>query len=87
MRASLTWLLVADVDVKTQDDDVGEEGGPPVDDKHDHAAEDGAGQGNPHVVVLEAGTPTWSSKEQEVHQTQRGRAAQGMKAFLFSSWF
>ena len=49
---------MADVDVKTQDDDVGEKGGPPVDDKHDHTAQDGSGQRHPHVVVFETWTPT-----------------------------
>lgn len=63
-QVEVTWFLVADVDVKTQNDDVGEEGSPPVDDKHDDAAQDGSRQRHPHVVVLEAGTPTWSGREQ-----------------------
>ncbi len=54
----LTWLLVADVDVEGQDDDVGQEGRPPVDDEHDHTAQDGPSQRRPHVVVLEAGSPS-----------------------------
>lgn len=54
----LTWLLVADVDIKAQNDDVGEESRPPVDDEHHHAAQYGPGQGNPHVVVFEAGPPS-----------------------------
>lgn len=54
----LTWLLVADVDVEGQDDDVGQEGRPPVDDEHDHTTQDGSGQRRPHVVVLEAGPPS-----------------------------
>lgn len=57
-KQQLTWLLVADVDVKAQNDDVGEQSRPPVDDEHDHAAEHGSGQGHPHVVVLEAGAPS-----------------------------
>lgn len=54
----LTRLLVADVDIKPQNDDVGEESRPPVNDEHHHAAQNGSGQGNPHVVVFEAGAPS-----------------------------
>lgn len=54
----LTRLLVADVDVKPQNDDVGEESCPPVNDEHHHAAQYGSSQGNPHVVVFEAGAPS-----------------------------
>lgn len=54
----LTWLLVADVDVKPQNNDVGEQSRPPVDDEHHHAAQDSSGQGNPHVVVFKAWAPS-----------------------------
>lgn len=53
----LTWFLVADIDVERQDDEQGDEGGPPVDDEHDHAAQDCPRQRHPHVVVFEAGAP------------------------------
>lgn len=78
----VTWFLVADVDVEAQNDDVGEQSGRPVDDKHDHAAEDGSRQRHPHVVVLEAGPPTWSSRERVVEQRQRG--TQGLQSHALS---
>lgn len=87
-RRALTWFLVADVDVEPQDDDVGEERSPPVDDKHDHAAEDGSSQRDPHVVVLEAGTPTWSGEEQTAGRTSGGSSQDSNQtASLFSPWF
>lgn len=52
-----TWFLVTDVDVKRQNDDVGQKGGPPVDDEHDHAAQHRSSQRHPHVVVLKARPP------------------------------
>lgn len=57
MGMQLTWLLVADVNIETQDDDVGEESSPPVDNKHDHTTQYGSSKRNPHVVIFEAGTP------------------------------
>lgn len=54
----LTRLLVADVDVKPQNDAVSEESRPPVNDEHHQATQYGSGQGNPHVVVFEAGAPS-----------------------------
>lgn len=53
----LTWFRVSNVDVEGEDDEQRDEGGPPVDDKHHNAAQDGPGQRNPHVVVLEARAP------------------------------
>lgn len=53
----LTQLFVADVDIETQDYDIGEEGSPPVDDEHHHTAQHGSSKRDPHVVVCEAGTP------------------------------
>lgn len=53
----LTRLLVADVDVKGEDDEQRDQRGPPVDDEHDHAAEDRTRKRHPHVVVLEAWAP------------------------------
>lgn len=64
---TLTWLLVADVDIETQNNDIGEESSPPVDDKHHHTAEDGPSQRDPHVVVFEAGTPPCSTNQ---HKSQ-----------------
>lgn len=54
----LTRLLVAHIDIKPQNDDVGEKSRPPVDNEHHHAAQYGSSQGNPHVVVFEAGAPS-----------------------------
>ena len=65
---SPTWLLVADVDVQAHDDGVGEQRRHPVDDEHDAAAQDGPRQRDPHVVVLEARTPSWNAIETEVTQ-------------------
>lgn len=48
----LTWLLDGDVNVEQEFDCVREQSCPPVDDKHDRAAEQRAQQRQPHVVVL-----------------------------------
>lgn len=48
----LTWLLDGDVNVEQEFDSVREESCPPVDDKHDRAAEQRTQQRQPHVVVL-----------------------------------
>lgn len=53
----LTGFLVADVDVESEDDEQSHQSCPPVDDKHDHTAQDGPRERHPHVVVLEAGAP------------------------------
>lgn len=52
-----TRLLVADIDVESEDDEQGDQGRPPVDDKHHHAAQNCANKRHPHVVVFEAGPP------------------------------
>ena len=64
-----TRFLVADVDVQAQDDGVGEQRRHPVDDEHDAAAQDGPRQGDPHVVVLEARTPSWNAIETGITHT------------------
>ena len=66
-----TGLLVADVDVQAHDDGVGEQRGHPVNDKHDTTAQDGPRQRNPHVVVLEARTPSYNTNERRLHTQQR----------------
>lgn len=68
----LTRLLIADVDIETQDDDVGEESSPPVDDEHYHAAQYSSSERNPHVVVFEAGTPPWGAKDSKLQQFNKG---------------
>ncbi len=72
-RIQLTWLFVADVDKKTQNNDVGQESGPPVDDKHDHTAEYSSGERNPHVVVFEAGTPSYSTTKTSENTATKGK--------------
>lgn len=52
-----TRFLVADVNVKGEDDEQSDQSGPPVDDKHDNAAQDRTHKRHPHVVVLEAWAP------------------------------
>lgn len=52
-----TRLLIADVNIKGEDDEQSDQSGPPVDDKHDNAAQDRPRKRHPHVVVLEAWAP------------------------------
>lgn len=58
-----TRFLVADVNVKGEDDEQSDQSGPPVDDKHDHATQNRTRKRHPHVVVLKARAPpcgkTW----------------------------
>lgn len=61
----LTWFLVADVDVEGEDDEQGDEGGPPVDDKHHNTTQDGPSQRNPHVVVFKARSPPCGGRENQ----------------------
>lgn len=53
----LTGFLVTDVDVEREDNEQRNEGRPPVNDKHHHAAQDRPHKRYPHVVVFEAGAP------------------------------
>lgn len=55
----LTWFLDGDVDVEEDLDGVRKESGPPVDDKHDAAAEQRPQQGQPHVVEPVSWSPAY----------------------------
>lgn len=67
---ALTRFLVADIDVESEDDEEGDQRCPPVDDKHHHHAQDCAGEGHPHVVVLEAGTPPCGERGERHTETR-----------------
>lgn len=54
-----TWFLVADINVECQNNDVGKEGSPPVDDKHNHTAQHSSRQWHPLIVVFKTWTPSW----------------------------
>lgn len=71
VRWVLTGLLVADVDVESEDDEQSDQSRPPVDDKHHHAAQDRSGERHPHVVVFETGAPPWC------HRQDRNRGDDG----------
>lgn len=60
-----TRLLVADIDVESEDDEQGDQGCPPVDDKHHHAAQNCANKRHPHVVVFEAGPPPCDGEQKQ----------------------
>lgn len=53
----VTWLLDCDVDVEQDFYAVCEQGSPPVNNKHDNAAEQSAEQRQPHVVVFICWSP------------------------------
>lgn len=63
-----TWFLVTDVDVQSKHNQQGDQGRPPVDNEHDHEAQDGSCQGYPHIVVLEARTPPCREKNSNLAQ-------------------
>lgn len=82
----LTRFLVTDVDVEREDNEQRNEGRPPVNDKHHHAAQDRPGKGYPHVVVFEAGAPPCSGGVR-VDQMLTGQTEGFLLIFLIELMF
>ena len=69
--------VLLDGDAEQDDDDVGHQGGLPVHHEHDHHAEDGPSQREPHAVVLVLRPPAWRLSEADVHDAEVDEAVGG----------